>query len=312
MLSMADRSTGYQQAPAAAYKRLLTAFAWLIMLLVSDLPDILMDSFSLQEPEWLFAGKAAILFLFLGLCLLWRKIRPLWQYVFILLVFYLAFAFSEWFRNTGWWSGLFTDSKSSFTYSYAEAYLRDCGIALTVIACLWLIQKRRKRFFFTKGDLQAPIEQVRWLGIHRGESWRNFGWIFAVAAGAGVCIPAFFSVQPTPGMITRVVPLLPAAFLFAGVNAFNEEIYFRVSLLSTLQEIISKTNLLLISAVFFGLAHYLHGAPPGIAGFLMTGFLAWLLGKSILETKGIFWAWFIHFVPDAVIFVSYALLWVKN
>jgi uncharacterized protein len=44
----------------------------------------------------------------------------------------------------------------------------------------------------------------------------------------------------------------------------------------------------------------------------MTGFLAWLLGKSMLETKGLFWAWFIHFLPDAVIFFSYAIVWIKQ
>ncbi|MCX6538504.1 MAG: hypothetical protein NT151_06160 [Acidobacteria bacterium] len=43
----------------------------------------------------------------------------------------------------------------------------------------------------------------------------------------------------------------------------------------------------------------------------MTGFLAWLLGKSIVETRGFAWAWFIHFVPDVVIFVSYAVFWMK-
>ncbi len=41
----------------------------------------------------------------------------------------------------------------------------------------------------------------------------------------------------------------------------------------------------------------------------MTGFLAWILGKSMLETRGLLWPWFIHFVPDVVIFASYAVLW---
>jgi hypothetical protein len=67
----------------------------------------------------------------------------------------------------------------------------------------------------------------------------------------------------------------------------------------------------LINAVFFGLAHYLYGSPPGVIGFLMTGFLAWLLGKSMLETKVLFWAWFIHFFADVIIFASYAISWVQ-
>jgi len=49
----------------------------------------------------------------------------------------------------------------------------------------------------------------------------------------------------------------------------------------------------------------------GVAGVLMTGFLAWLIGKSMLETGGFLWPWFIHFVPDVVVFASYALLRVQ-
>jgi membrane protease YdiL (CAAX protease family) len=118
--------------------------------------------------------------------------------------------------------------------------------------------------------------------------------------------------RPTPDLLVRVVPRLPAVLLFAAVNAFNEEIYFRATLLSTLPQIVGKDHALLINAAFFGLAHYLYGSPPGLVGFLMTGFLAWLIGKSMLETKGLFWAWFIHFLPDVVIFISYAVLWIKQ
>ena len=37
--------------------------------------------------------------------------------------------------------------------------------------------------------------------------------------------------------------------------------------------------------------------------------LAFLLGKSMLETRGMGWAWFMHFVPDVFIFFSYAMTW---
>ncbi len=47
-------------------------------------------------------------------------------------------------------------------------------------------------------------------------------------------------------------------------------------------------------------------------GFLMTGFLAWVLGKAMLETKGFFWPWLIHFLPDVVIFYAYAIAWVRG
>ena len=87
--------------------------------------------------------------------------------------------------------------------------------------------------------------------------------------------------------------------------------YFRATLLSTLPQVIGKNQALLINVAFFGLAHYLYGSPPGVVGFMMTGFLALLLGKSMLETKGLRWPWTIHFLPDVVIFFSYAVTWVR-
>ena len=185
-------------------------------------------------------------------------------------------------------------------------------VALAVIAVLWLMKRDRKAFFLAKGQMDAPIGPVRWLGIKPGESWKVFGWIFAGIAGIAVFVPTMLGISPTWNTILRALPLMPAAVLFAAVNAFTEEVYFRASLLSTLHDVVGKTHTLLITLVFFGLAHWLYGSPPGIIGFLMTGFLAWLLGKSMLETKGFLWPWIIHFVPDVVIFISYALLFVST
>jgi hypothetical protein len=292
-------------------RRLLVIAAWTSMLLVSDLPDVVWHTFSGVVPTWLFWGKVGFLALFLGLCLVWKSIRPLWQYACIMFVFYLAFAASTWIGDTPWWQSRFAGEQPSFSIAYLGAYIRDVGVALIVIVGLWLIKKRRSAFFLVKGQLNAPIEPVRWLGIRQGESWRRFGWIFALVAGAVVLVPTMLGIRLSTGMLLRAVPMLPAAVIFAAINAFTEEIYFRTSLLSTLHEVIGTNNTLLINVFFFGIAHYLYGSPPGIVGFLMTGFLAWIMGKSILETKGLVWAWFIHFVPDVVIFVSYAMTWGK-
>jgi membrane protease YdiL (CAAX protease family) len=115
-----------------------------------------------------------------------------------------------------------------------------------------------------------------------------------------------------PGAFGRAVTLVPAVLAFAAINAFNEEAYFRASFLSTLKDVIGNRQAVLISAVFFGMSHYLYGSPRGVAGFLMTAFLGWLLGKCMLETRGLFWPWFIHFTADVVVFLSYALTWVPT
>ena len=35
--------------------------------------------------------------------------------------------------------------------------------------------------------------------------------------------------------------------------------------------------------------------------------MGWILGKAMLETRGLFWAWWMHFLSDLVIFVFIAL-----
>jgi membrane protease YdiL (CAAX protease family) len=295
--------------PNLSQKRQLIFSAWLSILLVSDLPDIISHAIFGQVPAWLFGAKTSFLVLFSGLCLLWKHLRPLRPYAFVMVVFYAALLVSEWIGTSAWWVGLADGTQSSFTLAYLKLYIRDTGVAVAVIATLWIVKRRRSEFFLVRGHLTAPIEPIRWLGIREGESWRTFGWIFAFVAALCVAVPTLLTVSPSSTVLLRAVPLIPACFLFAGINAFNEEVYYRTSLLATLPQVIGRTHAMLMNVVFFGLAHYLYGSPPGVIGFLMTGFLAWLLGKSILETKGLFWAWFIHFLPDVVIFFSYALAW---
>lgn len=291
-------------------QRILRLFAWTLMLLASDLPEIIWYSFYADIPAWRWL-KIGMLAVGLALCWLWPMLRPLRAYAGIFLIFYLADAASKWVGALPWWQSRFTGPQVTFFTGHLGIYILDVGLALVVLAALWLIWRQRSAFFLVKGQLDAPIEPVRWLGIGAGESWRAFGWIFTGVAAVIIALPTFLGMQLSPGSFARVLPLLPAAVLFAAINAFTEEIYFRTSFLSTLHEIIGKSHALLLSCVFFGLGHYLYGSPPGLIGALLPGFLGWLIGKSMLETKGFVWPWFIHFVPDAVIFVSYALGWVQ-
>ena len=292
-------------------KRTLILTAWVVMLVVSDLPDILIDKLGGTIPSWMFWAKTGFLVAFFVLTLAWKAIRPLWQYAAIFLTLFLALSLTDLVRDTAWFQGNFNYAGVSFFSGYAAIFVLDILVALAVLAVLWLVKRDRKTFFLVKGQMDAPVGRVVWLGIKGGESWKGIGWFFAGGAALAVAIPTMLGIAPSVGTLMRALPLLPAALLLAAVNAFTEEAYYRCSLLSTLHEIIGKTHTLLLTVVFFGLGHWLYGSPPGLLGFLMVGFLAWLLGKAMLETKGFAWPWFIHFVPDVVIFFSYALLFVQ-
>jgi len=51
------------------------------------------------------------------------------------------------------------------------------------------------------------------------------------------------------------------------------------------------------------------GLPPGVAGAAMTGFLAWLTGKCVLETRRLLDTGIIHRLPGLGLFATCADLW---
>ena len=112
--------------------------------------------------------------------------------------------------------------------------------------------------------------------------------------------------HPSLHIVLKVTPYFPAVLICAAANAFNEEMTYKASFLAVLEDAVGKKQALYLMAAFFGIFHF-YGNPYGIIGVLMATFLGWLLGKSMLETRGVFWAWFIHFLQDVLIFIFLAI-----
>lgn len=93
----------------------------------------------------------------------------------------------------------------------------------------------------------------------------------------------------------------------ATINAFQEEFRFRSVLLPRLGSVLGSNPALWLTAVFFGLNHIVGSQPNGPWGFLLATYLGWLLGKSMLETRGFVWAFLIHFLGDFTIYIFEAI-----
>ncbi len=294
-----------------AGQHVLRITAWAAMLIVSDLPDIMMTWLGAAVPPWMFWAKAAFLGVFFALTRMSEAIRPLWQYALALLTLFLALGLTGMLRATAWFQVRFNYRGVPFFKGFAALMVLDILVALAVIAVLRLMKRDRRAFFLARGRLDAPIAPIRWLAIRAGESWRKFAWIFGGVAALAVAVPTILGIAPSGSTFLKALPLLPACVLLAAVNAFTEEAYFRCSLLSTLHDVIGRGHTLGLILVFFGLSHWLYGSPNGWVGFAMTGFLSWIMARSMLETKGMLAPWIIHFLPDVVVFFSYALLFVR-
>jgi hypothetical protein len=73
-----------------------------------------------------------------------------------------------------------------------------------------------------------------------------------------------------------------------------------------LEGAVGPRQALLITAAFFGVMHY-YGMPYGWLGVVMSAAVGWLMGKSMLETRGFFWAWWIHLCMDIAAFSFIAM-----
>jgi len=298
-----------QTAQATTFPKPATVLvtAWGFLLLASGLPRIILQEIFRYPVSGDLASSIAAIVLLAGLALTfaWSAVRALRSFfvLFLLLVGVEWIVFTKVdqlpFYQT-WLNDL------SFNVSMlAEQSLRLI-VTLVIIVFLFILKKNRAAFFLVKGDTSALVEPVRWLDIKPGERWNRFGRNFAFILSLGTLAFLVFAGRPPMDIVVRALPFLPAVLLAAILNAFNEEMTYKASFLSVLEDVVGKHQALWLMAAFFGIGHF-YGVPYGVIGVLMAGFLGWFLGKSMLETRGLWWAWFIHFIQDVLIFAFLAI-----
>jgi hypothetical protein len=177
------------------------------------------------------------------------------------------------------------------------------GVALLAILAMWLITGRRLQFL-RRGDLSAPARRIAILGVKDGERWNKIGVTFAIILS--IATAAFLLVGYWPRLAATAPSAIGLAVLIALPlslsNSFVEEIITRWSIVEGFSGSARLVALApWVSAVIFGSVHFI-GIPGGPLGSLMAGFLAWLAARSIQDTRGIGWAWFLHFLQDIIIF----------
>jgi hypothetical protein len=174
-------------------------------------------------------------------------------------------------------------------------------VTAAMLLVLRLIGFRRRAFFFAVGDLRAPLRPVRLLGFPHPVPWWRFGLLWGLCIAGGLAL-VFLLVGPVSVReLVGIGPMLPSITLYAGLNAFNEEMTYRAPMLATLEPVVGGKAALWQSASLFGIAHYF-GIPGGLLGAASSIFLGWILGKAMLETRGLFWSWWMHFLSDLVVF----------
>jgi membrane protease YdiL (CAAX protease family) len=285
-------------------QRNLVLSAWAILLATSTLPNILWTELVGGTTTWLLWIKVILLGSLIAGSFALPALRSLRAFCIVILAIYLAEHAAFRLSSTTLWQSWFAGMP--FTIDMLGIQLRRVAVSLVMIAVLLGQGFKREQFFLRLGDLRAPFQPVRWLGFSKPEPWTHYGWRFVVFISLGLLVFLVIGGRPGPDFFRMALPFLPAVLGLAAMNAWGEEVTYRAALLAPLEGVVGPRQALYLTAAFFGLAHF-YGVPYGVVGVIMSAFLGWLLGKAMLETRGLFWAWLIHFFQDILIFTFMAV-----
>ena len=286
--------------PIPQSSRNLTGLAWGVTLLISAFPDILWVELTAGTPALLVFAKMSLLSILALTAFIWVPLRPLRNYFIVLFAF---FGLSELRLRINFvlpaMQAIF--GSSVFDLRMQAEQTGKLAVALAIIVILLLLGYSRRDFFLVRGNLRAPIEPVPLLGFPKPDLWPSFGLQWALYIAVALAVMQYLSLHPGTDLMLRVVPILPSILFYASLNAFNEEICYRSTFLATLEPVSGSKHTLWMAAYFFGIAHYF-GTPGGLVGGIASIFMGWILGKGMVETRGLFWTWWIHFLSDIAIF----------
>ena len=284
-------------------------FPWSIVLIASPLAIIFWRTLATHEPIWWPWIHFAALLILMSLTLFKPTLKPFRRFTAIVIIIFVMGYGGGWdwglipfIRSSEAWSLWITQSPKAF--SEIMLHLLRLSPALIILSFLLLSGRKRVDFYLIKGDIRANVKKSRILGIKKPEPWIKIALIFS-AVFASVTALFLIAVNGLPlEAFASNWFLILVGLLIATMNAFNEEFTLRAAPLGEIEPAIGKANSLLVTAAYFGLGHYF-GVPSGVVGVLLSGFLGWFLGKSMIETKGFFLAWMVHFITDIPIFLFF-------
>lgn len=284
------------------------ALAWVGILFLSILPNILFLESTGGVPSWLFGAKLTLIAVLLFLSLLWEPARRLQRFFLVFLVIFVADLLGTWLASLPQWQASFSTETSELVPYLMGDQLKRMIMAGVIILGLLLIGFRRGQLFLRLGDLNAPAPPWPEVGVNKPSTWRPLGVRLSLLAFFVLLlvIGVFYAGTVTLDAVWAAAPLLPLILLFAGTNSFYEEIAYRAALLAPIHRVLGKTHSVLLTAAFFGIGHF-YGVPYGLLGVAFSALFGWILARSMLETKGIFWPWLLHMIADTVIFSFLAI-----
>jgi membrane protease YdiL (CAAX protease family) len=285
-------------SPDDPLRRSSLRFAWVIVLLLT-VPEIVLGAFLQIDLWWMTGARIAFLGGLIALSFASTTIRPLRG---MLVVFFVIYAVEGWlFLTVLPGTSVYVDAISGdATLAFFAERLSRLGAVVVMIAVLLAMGLKRRDLYLAIGDLRATAEpSARWVP-RRPEPWTRFGRNYAIISVALLLlflIPAF-----GPSIADATLGIVLFAAVCAAMNAFAEEFLYRAALIPQVLPVIGKGSTLILLPIWFGLAHWF-GVPSGLTGVILAAIGGWFFAKSMIETRGMAWAWLLHFLADFTVYL---------
>ena len=282
----------------------LVPIAWITTLLVSRLPEIILrDVFALSVPWMPWAVLALTVLLWVASRLI-LTVRPLERYFAVMSALAVLFAVIPLIFASPAWASLVPANGHPIVILLAERLVLVL-LALLMVGVVWVLGSSTARCLPARRRPERPD--------HIAEAGQQRPPALGRVRPADAALPGVHhgmggrtdvarddrrrrrSAVPRPGVDRRAVQRL----LGGGGLSRRSSV--------PLQRAIGPGAGVLILAVWFGLGHYYGGIPSGPMGALLTGAVALLFGRAMIETRGLGWPLALHFVGDLVIYAFLAL-----
>jgi len=284
----------------------LKNLTWLLMIISSILPLVILKEVFKIEPNWFFEAQLIIFFILLLASFIFDLLKKIRLYILMVLILIGTQWLTTIIQSLATWNNLFNNITNDFILLLLKGQLLKLAAALIIFIVLLYFKKRPKNFFIAMGDIDGEVKPIKFI-LTEPPNWKKLGFTFAIYLSIGTLI--FLVIAggiPSLDKLISIIPIFPLIIIFAAINSFYEELGYRAALISVLEDKIGSKHSLYLTSVFFGIAHF-YGVPYGVIGVIMATFLGYIMGKSMLETRGFFWAFLIHMILDIQIFSFMAI-----
>jgi membrane protease YdiL (CAAX protease family) len=253
-----------------------------------------------DNPLWDYIVRFFALVLLLTLSWLWPKLRPLRGFLLAILAFNLALDVQFTVIKLPQVAAL-SPVLYALTYALLSVVLAVALMALTLIGS----GLSRRDLFLARGNMHAQSRIP--IPFFSSRRWTLVGPLAFVILVIPSVVELVLEIHPNFALAHNILSALPLIIVFGIINAAQEEFTYRVVYLARLAPVIGAGQALLITSVNFGINHWVGGHPNGLAGAATVALTGYILGRSMLDTRGIAWAWIIHTVADIIVAVLLAM-----